>query len=385
MAVTKRPNRLLDKIIKQSVFRSRKDINQWRTALNRAENVESPRRNLLYNVYNEIILDAHLSAEIQKRVQAVIGSSFHLYDDKGNISDNTHLLEREWFMSFLKYAVESIFWGHSLMQIEGIEDGEIKQITLINRSHVVPEQGLFLVNPNDEKGIAYRDDKKYNIWLIEVGETHNLGLLNKAVPHVLYKRFAQSAWSEFCEIFGMPVRYGKTNTKDDESLNRMEMMLRDMGTAAYAVIDNDEEITFVESNKSNGDVYNGLIERCNNEVSKLINGAVIGEASNGGSRAKEQVGAEVGNAISQADKQWIENYINHKLLPQLILLGYPVTGLTFQFEKEKDINRLWSITQGVLNHYEVDEQFIQDTFGIPVTGKKQNASNGLNADTGFFD
>jgi len=385
MAVTKRPNRLLDKIIKQSSFRARKDINAWRTALTRAENVETPRRDLLLNVYDEIMLDAHLSAEIQKRTLAVTGATYHLYNADGTINDNSTLIETSWFIDFLRMAMDSIWYGHSLIQIEGIVAGEIQKLTLINRRHVVPEQGLFLIRPTDEKGIAYREDKKYALWLIEVGDTHNLGLLNKAVPHVLYKRFAQSAWSEFSEIFGMPIRYGKTNTKDVESLNRMEQMMQEMGAAAYAVIDNDEQIEFVESNKSNGDVYNGLINRCNSEVSKLINGAVIGEASQGGSRAKEQVGADIGNSIYAADKQFIENYINTTLIPKLIQLGYPIQGTYFAFEQTKDTNQLWQITQGILNHYDVDEQFITDTFGIPVTGKKQPPSGSLKADTDFFD
>ncbi len=379
-----RPNRLLDNIIKQSIFRARRDINQWRNALKRAENVEMPRRDLLYNIYNEIMLDAHLSSEIQKRINAVSGANFHLFEPNGDISDKTHLLRKTWFFRLIQYAMESIFWGHSLIQIDAIENGEIKQISLVNRFHVIPEMGIFLPSLDSDKGIFYREDKYYR-WLIEIGDNEDLGLLNKAVPHTLYKRFAQSAWSEFCEIFGMPIRYGKTNTKDKASLDRMEAMLRDMGTAAYAVIDDQEEITFVESNKSNGDVYNGLIDRCNSEISKLINGAVIGEASQGGSRAKEEVGAEIANNITLADKQFIENFINSELKPKLIQLGYPFEGLSFAFDQEKDLKSLWMITQGVLAHYDIDENFIKETFGIPVTGKKNIDSN-LNAkDNSFFD
>ncbi|WP_446662918.1 phage portal protein family protein, partial [Flavobacterium psychrophilum] len=35
-------------------------------------------------------------------------------------------------------------------------------------------------------------------------------MLNKAVSHVLFKRFAQSCWSELCEIYGIPPRVLKT-------------------------------------------------------------------------------------------------------------------------------------------------------------------------------
>ena len=72
---------------------------------------------------------------------------------------------------------------------------------------------------------------------MEFGSPRNYGLLNKAVPHALFKKFAHSCWSELCEIYGIPPRYIKTNTQDPEMLDRAEQMLRDMGSAAYFIID----------------------------------------------------------------------------------------------------------------------------------------------------
>jgi len=384
--LTKRPNRLLDKVIVTAKHRARKDISQWRMALTQAENPENPKRFYLLNIYDEITLDAHLSGQMQKRRQALVSRQYNLVDSKGKISDKTQLLQKPWFSYLLGQLVDTIFFGHSLIQIEQIENGEITDIRLIDRRHIVPERKLFLKSPLDDKGIDYTQPK-YEKWLIEINyqSPEYLGLLNKAVPHVLYKRFAQAAWSEFTEIFGMPLRFAKTNTKDAESLNRMEQMLYQMGTAGYGVIDKDEELIFIESAKSNGEIYQGLINLCNNEVSKLINGAVIGEASKDGSRAKEQVGLQIGQEIASADLEFAENYINHYLLPKLIKLGYPLAGLQFVFEKERDINKLWNITQGILNYYEVDPQFIKETFGIPVTGIKQQSPTLKAKPDDFFD
>lgn len=373
---------LIRKIIAANKSRARKDINAWRTALQMAERVENPKRNLLYNLYDELELDAHLTAAIQRRVLTVRGADFTVLDANGEPDpEKAELLRRPWFIRFVELAMQSIFWGHSLIQIREIEQGEISGVELVRRRHVRPESGLFVERQEDDKGISYRDDDKYYDWLLEVGGHEDLGLLNKCAPHILYKRFAQASWSEYCEVFGMPLRYGKTNVKDIESLNRMEDMMLNMGTAAYAVIDNDEEVQFVETTGGKGEVYDSLIDKCNAEVSKLINGAVIGEASQGGSRSKEEVGERVGEAITRADKDFIAGYVNHTLIPRLVKLGYPLEGCSFRFERDADTHALWEITQGVLQHYEVDADFITDTFGIPVTGKKAAGQASLSAES----
>ena len=362
-------NRLINKLIATSTHRAKRDVQHWRSALRQAENTDSPKRASLYNIYEDVILDGHLSSLIQKRTMAVIGSSFAVHKDTEIDVEKTELLKKPWFVKFLKIAMESIYWGHSLLQIGDLVDGEISTVELIKRKHIIPEKGMFTIRQGDETGIRYREDKKYYDYLIEIGETHDLGLLNPAVPHALYKRFATGAWSEYAELFGAPTRYAKTNTKDAESLNRMEDMMINMGSFQYAIIDDSEELNFIETSKTNGEVYERLITQTNSELSKIIQGTVIGEASQGGSRSKEEVGERTTQEITRADKQWVQGYINHFLFPKLIKLGYPLQNCRFQWQKSKDINSLWNITKGLLPHYNIDEEFISDTFGIPVTKK----------------
>lgn len=371
---TVRPNKLLDQLIASNTARARKDIQSWRTAMQQAEKVENPNRNLLYSIYDELVLDAHLYSLIQKRTLALQGAEFSIYNPKdGKVdSEKTMLFKKPWFSDFSKMALEGKrFWGHSLVQIEDLVDGEINAVTLVKRRHIAPEKGMFKVRESDDKGIMYREDPKYNDWLLEVGEPFDLGLLNKCAPYILYKRFATAAWSEYCEIFGMPIRIAKTSVKDTESLNRMENMMIQMGTAAYAIIDEDESIQFIETTAGKGEVYQNLIEMCDNQLSKLISGAVTGEASDGGSRSKEEVGERMSELLTKADKEWFESYINYTLIPKLNLHGYKLDNFLFRFEQSKDIAGLWAITKEVLVHYDVAPEFISETFGVPVTAKKQ--------------
>jgi|SRR5690554_847261 len=376
-ALTERPNKVLDTIIRTTTARARRQISDWTNALRSAENVERPNRSRLYGIYNDILIDAHLTAEMLKRMNSLLESDFDLMDEKGVPNpEATAMLNKAWFTKLLQYAWESRMWGHSLVEITDLTaEGRIGDVQLVNRWHVVPEKGIVIKNVGDETGVTYRDNPKYTPWLFEIGDNYDLGLLNKTVPHVLYKRFAQASWSEFTEIFGIPPRYVKTPSRDQEHLNKLEIMLRDMGTSTYGVFGTDEEFDFMDVPSSDGSLYKNLIGLAANEISKLLNGSVIGEQSQEGSRAKEQVGMDLSQQIWNGDKTWMERIINEEWLPKMIEMGYPFANLHFEFNREKDLKAEWEIVSGVLNHFTVDPEYIQDTFGIPVIEQKMNGVN----------
>ena len=173
--------------------------------------------------------------------------------------------------TILNHALDAIYYGNTL--IEFTQDNNKEWVpTLIPRQHVIHQIGLFVKQVSDTSGISYRLLPQYGHTLIEATNNDHLGILNKAVPHVIYKRFAQSCYSEFCEIFGMPPRIGKTNTQDPVMLRRMETMFREMGSAPYAVLDSSETLEWGQASNGKGEVYQGLIAICNQEIGVLISG-----------------------------------------------------------------------------------------------------------------
>lgn len=375
-------------IIKQARSRAQKDILSWRKALNAAEFHDRPRRYLLYEVYREIILDAHLSGQIELRKRKTLGRRFNIYNSKNEPDEQlTWLLKTPWFGQTMNHMLDARFWGHSLIQIDNVlplskDQGGINSISLVPRAHVVPESGLLLKYPTDSAGIPYRSFPDFDGWIIETPETDDLGLLSQAAPYALYKRFAMGTWSEFTELFVTPLRVGKTNTRDLNMMRQMEDMMVKMGSAAWAVIDENESIDFIESSRNDGTAFETLIDLCNNEMSKLINGAVVGDAGNGGSRSKEEVGERMGNEIHESDLEYLEQIINKNLFPILIKHGYPLEGCTFAWEDQRDIKGLWDMTHQAMTHYEIDEDWIKETFGIQITGKRELPSQ---LSDGFFD
>ncbi len=373
-APIERPNQLAARqVIAAQQTRGRQMIVDWLKALQAAEHPEKPNRELLYRLYNNLVSDADLEAEWEtRRKLRIIGAGFSLFDVNNKPAEEaTVMLESKWFNDLISKAFDSKLWGHSLIEIKSLTpEGLIGKTMLVNRRYVIPEKGLHIDKIGDEKGVLYREDPAYAPWLFEFGEDKDLGLLSKAAPLILFMRFALAAWSEYCEKFVMPVRIGKTNTKDTESLNRLNTMMIDMATASYAILDKEEEFEFIETSKSDGsNVFDKLISTCTGKLAKLINGSVIGEGTTGGSNAKEQVGQDIQDLVTNADMMWFEGIMNQDIIPKLVLMGYPFQDLKFKFNRTKNLTVLLEVVKGLLEHYDIPEEEITDAFGWTVTKK----------------
>lgn len=288
----------------------------------------------------------------------------------------TEAFNSDWFFHFVEMVLESIFYGHSLIEFPYIDPLSMPLPTLIPRHHVVPELGIFLPNPTDSNGIAYRDTPLMD-HLVEVGDPRDLGLLCKAAPSFLYKKNATMAWSEFTELFGMPIRIGKTNTRSIEDLNRMEDMLRDLGSAAYGVFQEGEEIEFVESKRGDAyNVYDKLIARCNSELSKLLVGQTMTtEVGASGSRAQAEVHERLGDDVTASDRRFVEAVVKRGLMPILIRKGWKLEGKEFRYNETKGVDQLWARVRDVLPHASMDMDWMRETFGIHVIEQKQTKND----------
>lgn len=374
----------VSKIVPKTISRTRADISSWKNALRAADNVENPRRARLQNLYTDILLDAHLTSQIELRMQHSLSVPFVLKRESEIDEKNTALLKAaRWKNEIDREILWADYRGNSLIELT--TENNTLCVTSLPRNNIIPEKGILLLSEDDTTGIDYRNCREYGTWLLEFGSRTNYGLLNKAIPHVLFKRFAQSCWSELCEIYGIPPRFIKTDTQDPEMLSRAEAMLRDMGSAAYFIIDREESFEFAKGADTNGDVYNNLISLCNSEMSLLITGAVIGQDTKNGNRSKEESSIKLLDKIVQADKKTLESYWNGTVIPALVKIGILPEGLTYELQQEEDIEKLWGMTREALPYMDIDPEWMKDKFGIQVTGKKEVTGGvGLRIDTSDF-
>lgn len=377
----------------KSIARTRKDIKDWNTALQMAMLAENPTFWMLYNLLDEIQQDALLKSQIENRKNKSLSQSFTIYNADGKENEEvTNLLQNQIFVNEInKSILDTIFLKHTLGQFTYTEG--VLNWNIIPRQNVDPVNGLLYQDYTEDKKIEYRTQKEFGIWVLEFGSTtfgNDFGLINTVVPHVLFKRFAQSCWSELCEIYGIPPRVMKTNTQDKRMLNRAETMMRDMGAAAYFIIDESEKFEWAQGVATNGDVYKNLIQLCNNEISMPITGAIIGQDTVNGNRSKEQASQDILQDLVQADLSLIEQAWNSKILKSLQLIGFiPQGDFHFEYDKTEDLGQLWGYTKDLLNAgKEVDQKWITDKFGVPITGERASAESSAvdkKLFAGFFD
>lgn len=375
----------------KQIYRTRSDVKTWGESQALVMDAEWPKNYLQQLLYDEMRLDALLTSQIENRKQKTIAAKFSLKKENGEKDDDsTQKLKSATAYRHINDAIlESKIVDYNMIELFLNADKTLG-VTLIPRTNYTPQNGRFYADFMEDKFTEYRKLPEYGKWLLEFipGNQFELGMLNKAVPHVLFKRFAQSCWSELCEIYGIPPRFMKTNTRDPKMLNRADTMMRDMGAAAYFIIDNTEAFEFAEGVATNGDVYKNLINLSNNEISLLFNGAIIGQDTVHGNRSKDESAQGVLADLVEADKEYSAAQWTNIVLPALAKIGFLPAGLTFEYEPGEDIDQLFKFTTGLLPFKEIDNEWLNEKFGVKVLGNKiqptapDNNTQNLSA---FFD
>lgn len=66
----------------------------------------------------------------------------------------------------------------------------------------------------------------------------------------------------------------------------------------------------------------------------------------------------------------LERIMTSTVLPALARQGFIPEGLRFAYPQEEDKEALWTRTVSLLQYYNVDEEWIRNTFGVEITEAK---------------
>lgn len=305
----------------QQIDRSRKELQDWRRAITSAESLAAPNRKYLYDLYNNLILDTHLSSVMDKRVLPITNLDWVMIDKEGNqIEDICKLLDSTFFDSILTYIIESRLFGFSLQQI----DFTNHTTELIPRAHVNPKNKLVLGNPFAfSSGIAY-NEAPFMYQVLEAGKPDDLGLLLKVAPYVIMKRGDVGDWATFCEIFGMPLRVVKYDPTLPSNRIEAENAMKDIGSAGYIVLPDGSEIEFPSTGAQQGnDVYDRFADFCNKEISKCIVGNTM-TTEDGSSRSQSETHQKQQDSLTLNDLKLVKRLLNERLIPLMLAQGLQI-------------------------------------------------------------
>ena len=359
---------------------TKKDIGDWRKAWQLAVNIDNPDRRWLYDIYRDTLIDSHLSGCIDQRRGFVMSRSFKLVDAKGKENKEAmHYFDQAWFKQLMRLALDSVWWGYSLIELGGVTvDGRgrkcYESVSLIPRKHVIPEYHSVVINEGENwrSGIDYLEAPICN-FVIAVGQPDDLGVLLKAAPQTIAKKYALAYWDEFAEIFGMPMRVAHTTSRDAAERERISRELKNSGRQQVAVVPSDTEIQFVESSRGDAyNVYNQRVARANSEISKLTIGQTM-TIEDGSSLSQSETHLQVLENLVEADCDMLRDMINNQLIPRMIMDGFPLKGLHFEWDYAVDYTPEQQVAYETMiaDRYEVNPSYFAEKYNMPV-GQRRN-------------
>ena len=143
-----------------------------------------------------------------------------------------------------------------------------------------------------------------------------------------------------------------------------------MGAAFWALFPEGTDIEIKESSRGDAyNVYDKRVDRCNSELSKgtLMQTMTI---DSGSSLSQSETHLEIFEDVIAADARFIAYVVNDKLIPLMIKHGFPLKGLSFEWDntatfipaEQREMERM------LLQYYDIDPQYFIDKYNIQITG-----------------
>lgn len=319
--------------------RLRTDVSMWRDAVAEAERAYYPFRVKMQRIFIDTILNGHVYGLMQRRKDLTMLRNFSICDAKGNTSEDLtqQVNEWDWFNDFVSYSLDALFFGYSLISLGDVVNSEMQECSIVPRWFISPDRhevGSFIYSTAG-KDFRQSPQSDWHIYVKTASDNGaspcGYGLFYNIALYEIFLRNTLGFNGDFIELYAMPYRVGKTTKTTEAERAELEAAVRNMGSAGYALIDPQDDITFLETSLAGTgwEGYENLEQRCEKKISKIILGHAdaidstpgkLGSGQGGKSGSPEPTNSPVQQAL--ADKQtkdgrFIENIINRQLLPRL--------------------------------------------------------------------
>ena len=373
--------------------RIRHDIQLWREAVGEAEQAWYPHRVRMQRLYIDTVLNGHVAACMSRRKNLTLLKDWKLCNDAGEENEQaTKLLKKSWFNLYCNYVLDAQFYGYSLISLGDLVNDEFPKLTTIRRFNISPDRLNVTSYVYSLSGAQFEEDpyKLWNVWqptATDVGiSLVGYGLLYKVAMYEIICRNVLGFNMDAAELYGMPIRKGKTSKTNEDERAIFEKALAQMGSAGYILMDTMDELELVESSASGQGfkIYESLEARCEKKISKIILGHADALDSTpgklGGGQGEESPVGQALEDIQTFDSRFLENNINTELLPRLKQLGFSIPDdLHFEIKNDQEREEMRSredmsnkltadIAQVMKNAgLQMDSAYFEERTGIPTT------------------
>ena len=373
----KNTDAIIMQVAKAYKDRSRKEIQSWRLSLMAIDHIETPRYTRYFDLQDDLVTDGTYKTQVGLRKSATLSVSYQIRNRRtGEINElGSELFQQKWFYSYLNKYLDSEVLGTRVVEFLEFNGHNIK-FAIVPPRNTVPSQKRIYPDLSKDKFIQY-DDPIYKAWVIEMNPDNHLGIINDIIPNLIWKRNVAQSWAEFCEKFGMPLISATTNNNNTTHIDNVEKQLLALAEASVGVFPEGTTIKFDEANRTDAyNVYSKFIEHNSNEIAGVLVGSNT-LAQDAANRSQTEVHERsLDYKISQSDRRAIAFNVNDDLIPLLKMQGYNYLSDDDVFEwieskEEIDLTQYWAIVQGLMQSYDIEQDWISETFNIPIVGKKQ--------------
>jgi hypothetical protein len=378
-------------IVPQALNRTKQDVGKWRDAIFEAEQSYNPFRVKMQNLYADTVLNGHVSACLDFRKNLTLLREYEILVNNQKFEGLENIFNSKWFAQLINYILDAKFYGYSLISLGDIVNGIFDEITLIKRENISPDRLNVSSFVYGITGANFTEEpyKKWHIYADTPSENGHsrcgYGLLYKVAMYEIMCRNLLGYNSDSAELFGMPIRVGKTHKTDEIERQEFADALAYMGSAGWMITDMNEEIEFITNSQGGSGymIYENLETRCEKKISKILLGhadaldSIAGKLGNdsGDSPAQKSI-----DNVQTVDGLYIENIVNNQVIPKLKSIGFYIPESTkFKYSNsseementnhEIEMNtKIATIAQTMKNAgLQMDAKYFEDQTGIPTT------------------
>ncbi len=344
----KKGGRLSDRVNKHTPDRTSMQLGNLRTKIMEAKDPNNPSWLELYKIYENTMTDAEVITQRRIAENKLKAEPFVV---RSNNADNDGLktyFEKPWFDKFREFLIYKELFGYRVAEFGQFdEDNEFLSCKLFPLYNIFPHNRNIIIDETDTAGIPFANDdpekgdtvNPYDLFLLELGDPEDLGLLEALSREVIIKSFARRDWNEHSEKWGQPRIVIRTEAEGTD-LNTIERGASNFSRNGYAIVGIDDEIEkFEASNNGSGYlIYDKNIDKADMYIAKIINGQ-YGIGNEQSFVGTAEVAERILDDFMFSRLQEAQNIINYELIPFLAHWGYPLENATFVFPRVEEYKK----------------------------------------------
>jgi phage gp29-like protein len=331
------------------------DIAEWRRAVEEAEFAYYPHRVRMQRMYIDTILNGHVFSVMEKRKDLTLLRGYRFVNSAGEENKELKLMFEKftWFPDFLSYCLDAIFFGYTLISLGDIVESNFTDVNIVRRWNVSPDREIVssLIYMLAGQSWNAEDFKPWHIYVKTPTENGigkcGYGLFYKIALYEIFLRNLLGYNGDFIELYAQPYRVGKTSKTTESERAELENALQAMGSNGYAVIDPNDEITFLETalGGTGWKGYENLEMRCQKIISKIVLGhadamdSIPGKL--GGGTGEDNPAAQALADKQTKDGRFITPIVNQQLIPRMKELGFHIPdGYTWELVNDDEAEEM---------------------------------------------